>query len=545
MKKKYIAAALLSASVLLCGCAGNVSRVEESQNSSASDSSSDVGEQGKTAPKSPETDNSGQFSSVVSAVSDESDETDDAAWSALTQESAEEVLGSLTMESPWGAEGYSADWLYGTWSVISVNGEDFWAFADKNGADNEYQITFNSSGSARAIGVDGDEFLYNYRITDDGANLYDDQREIGSLTYDPDADQIAMTDTDYRFVLKRGSNPRGGTGENIGADWIYGIWSVTEAEGEEYWKWVDKHDPEMGECIIEFTADGARTYAYDREDDSFSLSDMMKYSVTGSGAVMTDDHGDVYTLTYDSASDLLTVTVEGYDQVMTMKRGTNPRSGEKSATEWVYGTWSISSVNGKDYWTFADEEGIWTEKQLVFLPDYCLTLDESLSDYNKMWKCYSDGSQIKIVGDIISGNDEGEICVQYNSATDMIRLTSEEQNMVIVMKRGSNPRTAPSTSESGDWVYGTWRADTMNGEPFRDWAREYDIDGVYGLKFSHNGCAVLVGNEVTDFEEFTVIGSSVIIDEDDDDIKITYDSVSDTLTLTGEGNTCVMKRSAE
>lgn len=540
MKKKYIAAALLSAAVLLSGCAGNVSRVEDSQDSSAADSSSDVGEPGKGTPKSPETDNSGQPSSAESA------ESDDATWSAFTEESAEEVLGSLTMESPWGAEGYSADWLYGTWSVISVNGEDFWDFAYKNGYDSEYQLTFDSSGGARAIGVNGDEFLYSYRITDDGARLYDDQFEVkvGSLTYDPDTDLITMTDTYDCYVMKRGSNPRGGTGENSGADWIYGIWSVTEAEGKEYWKWIDENNPEMGESIIEFTADGARTYAYDREDDSFSLSDMMSYSVTGSGAVMTDKHGEIYNLTYDSGSDLLTVTVEGYDQVMTMKRGTNPRSGEKSATEWVYGTWSITSVNGKDYWTFADEEGIWTEKQLVFLPDYCLTLDESLSDYNKMWKCYSDGSQVKIVGDIISGNDEGEICVQYNSATDMIRLTSEEQNMVIVMKRGSNPRTAPTTSESGDWVYGTWRADTMNGVPFRDWAYEYDIDGVYGLKFSHNGCAVLVGDEVTDFEEFTVIGSSVIIDEVDD-IGITYDSVSDTLTLVDEEITCVMKRSAE
>ncbi len=561
MKKKYFAAALLSAAVLLSGCAGNVSRVEDQQDS-AGDSSSDMRDSEVSTPKSPETDKAVQASSAGSDESDDAGETVDAVLGALTEESAEEVLGTLTIESPWGADGYSADWLYGTWSVISVNDQDFWEYADANGFENEYQLTFDSSGGARAIGVNGDEFLYRYRVTDNGARLYDDQLEVkvGSLTYDPDTDLITMTDTYNNFVMKRGSNPRGGTGENSGADWIYGVWSVTEADGQDYWKWVDENHPEMGESIIEFTADGARSYSYDREDDRFFLSDMMKFSVTGSSVVMTDEYGDVYTLTYDSAKDLIygdvyTLTYDSAndlitasetedDHALTLKRGTNPRSGEKSATEWVYGTWSISSVNGKDYWTFADEEGIWTEKQLVFLPDYCLTLDESLSDYNKMWKCYSDGSQVIIVGDIITGDDEGEICVQYNSATDMIRLTSEEQNMVVVMKRGSNPRTAPSALEGGDWVYGTWRADTMNGVPFKDWAYEHDIDGVYGLKFTHDGCAVLVGDKVNDFEEFTVIGSSVIIDEVDD-IGITYDSVSDTLTLADEEITCVMKRSAE
>ncbi len=550
MKKKYFAAALLSAAVLLSGCAGNVSRVEGSQDPSAGDSSSDTRDPEVSTPKSPETDKAVQASSAGSDGSDDAGATDDAVLGAFTEESAEEVLGTLTMESSWNAGGYSADWLYGTWSVISVNDQDFWEYADANGFENEYQLTFDSSGGARAIGVNGDEFLYRYRVTDDGARLYDDQLEVkvGSLTYDPDTDLITMTDTYNNFVMKRGSNPRGsnprgGTGENSSADWIYGIWSVTEADGQEYWKWVDENNPGMGESIIEFTADGARSYSYDRDYDRFFLSDMMKFSVTGSSVVMTNKYGDVYTLTYDSAKDLITAAETEDDQELTLKRGTNPRSGEKSAAEWVYGTWSISSVNGVDYWTFADKEGIWTEEQLVFLPDRCLALDETLNDYDEMWKCAYDGSQVIIVDD---DDDDSEICsVEYNSATDMIRLTSEEDNVVVVMKRGSNPRTAPTTSESGDWVYGTWRAETVNGVPFSEWAYEYDIYGVYGLKFTHNDCAVLVGDEVTDFEEFTVIGSSVIIDDGDEDLEITYDSVSDTLTIVSDGNTCVMKRSAE
>ena len=102
---------------------------------------------------------------------------------------------------------YIADWIYGTWSVISVNGQDYWEYAAQNDEDQEKMMIFTAQG------VDitsGDRVLrtLSYRITDEGAEIRDTDGEIIMMTYSPQDDTLTFTADGYTTVVKRGTNPK-------------------------------------------------------------------------------------------------------------------------------------------------------------------------------------------------------------------------------------------------------------------------------------------------------------------------------------------------
>lgn len=111
--KKYMAAAVLITIVLAAGCTGNAS--SQSESSSQTDSSTAEVTTSAAPTEQPEE------APVTEAVPEPAETT--AAQTEATQDtSAPEEQG-----------GYIADWIYGTWSAVSVNGQDYWDYAFANG----------------------------------------------------------------------------------------------------------------------------------------------------------------------------------------------------------------------------------------------------------------------------------------------------------------------------------------------------------------------------------------------------------------------------
>lgn len=310
MKKtnQIVFSGILSLSVLLSGCAGNVTTIEDSQTTETPEITS-------SEPQSSEPE---AITDEISSSAPESSEPEvtTGASAPETTESSEEIPETPS-EIPDVTGGYMADWIYGTWSNISVNGQDFWDYADEMGLDGEYQLVFDSTSCQRVSGSKGVDYTYTYQITDDGVVLYDEDMTVWcSFVYDPSKDTLTYSDGENYTEFKRGTNPRKEAGENYEAGWIYGTWSVISVDGQDFWEWADENDV-SSELMLEFASDGVRALP------SSDTSEKMKYRITDDGAVITYEYGDVV-MTYDSSNDTLTMTDGGI--VYEMKRGTNPRS---------------------------------------------------------------------------------------------------------------------------------------------------------------------------------------------------------------------------
>ena len=187
MKKYMAAAVLISYIVLAAGCTGSAS--SQSESSLQTDSSTAEVTTSAAPTEQPEE------VSETEAVPEPAETT--AAQTEATQDtSAPEEQG-----------GYIADWIYGTWSVISVNGQDYWEYAAQNDEDQEKMMIFTAQG------VDitsGDRVLrtLNYRITDEGAEIRDTDGAVILMTYSPQDDTLTFTADGYTTVVKRGTNPK-------------------------------------------------------------------------------------------------------------------------------------------------------------------------------------------------------------------------------------------------------------------------------------------------------------------------------------------------
>lgn len=216
--------------------------------------------------------------------------------------------------------GYIADWIYGTWSAVSVNGQDYWDYAFANGLTEQLQLIFNSEEVLVRNGTVGIEQEYSYAITDAGADIYYSWGEkFLTLTYDPSADTLTMIDEADNFaVLKRGEYPQSAEVDYI-ADWIYGTWSVISVNGQDYWEYAAKNDEDQEKMMI-FTAQGVDITSGDR------VLRTLSYRITDEGAEIRDTDGAVILMTYSPQDDTLSFTADGYTTVV--KRGRNPKPAE-------------------------------------------------------------------------------------------------------------------------------------------------------------------------------------------------------------------------
>ena len=168
MKKRYIGIiGALALSVMLTACSGgSVSSVDSSQNSDSAEvtSNTQTPQQKTGSDIPPQEDAPGASTSEDSAA---------ARHEAPTAESDEEILGTLTMELPGDSGGYSADWLYGTWSALTLNGSDYWEFANAQGIDGEVQMIFGSDGGKVTKGSDGVVVEFTFKVTDSGVAITD------------------------------------------------------------------------------------------------------------------------------------------------------------------------------------------------------------------------------------------------------------------------------------------------------------------------------------------------------------------------------------
>lgn len=301
--KKYMAAAVLITIVLAAGCTGNASSQDES--SSQTD--------GSTA----------EVTATTSAAP--TDQPEEAPVTETVPEPAETTAAQTeaTQETPTPEEqgGYIADWIYGTWSAVSVNGQDYWDYAFANGLTEQSQLIFNSEEVLVRNGTVGIEQEYSYAITDEGADMYYSWGEkFLTLTYDPSADTLTMIDEADNFaVFKRGEYPQPEAGLDYIADWIYGTWSVISVNGQDYWEYAAQNDEDQEKMMI-FTAQGVDITSGDR------VLRTLSYRITDEGAEIRDTDGAVILMTYSPQDDTLTFTADGYTTVV--KRGTNPKPAE-------------------------------------------------------------------------------------------------------------------------------------------------------------------------------------------------------------------------
>lgn len=301
--KKYMAAAVLITIVLAAGCTGSAS----SQSESSSQTDSSTAEVTATTSAAPT--EQPEEAPVTEAVPEPAETT--AAQTEATQDtSAPEEQG-----------GYIADWIYGTWSAVSVNGQDYWDYAFANGLTEQSQLIFNSEEVLLRNGTVGIEQEYSYAITDAGADIYYSWGEkFLTLTYDPSADTLTMIDEADNFaVLKRGEYPQPEAGLDYIADWIYGTWSVISVNGQDYWEYAAQNDEDQEKMMI-FTAQGVDITSGDR------VLRTLSYRITDEGAEIRDTDGAVILMTYSPQDDTLTFTADGYTTVV--KRGTNPKPAE-------------------------------------------------------------------------------------------------------------------------------------------------------------------------------------------------------------------------
>ena len=300
--KKYMAAAVLITIVLAAGCTGNAS----SQDESSSQTDSSTAEVTVTTSAAP-TEQPEEVPETEAAP--EPSETTAAQTEAPQETSAPENQG-----------GYIADWIYGTWSAVSVNGQDYWDYAFANGLTEQSQLIFDSEEVLVRNGTVGIEQEYSYAITDAGADIYYSWGEkFLALTYDPSADTLTMTDEADNFaVFKRGEYPQSAEVDYI-ADWIYGTWSVISVNGQDYWEYAAQNDEDQ-EMMMIFTAQGVDITSGDR------VLRTLSYRITDEGAEIRDIDGAVILMTYSPQDDTLTFTADGYTTVV--KRGTNPKPVE-------------------------------------------------------------------------------------------------------------------------------------------------------------------------------------------------------------------------
>lgn len=414
-------AGVLSLTVLLSGCGGSEPSSELPQTSEAPEVTS--------KPQSTEPEAPSAESSAPESASTTSSEQEPA---PETAESGEEILGTLTVDSPNEDAGYSADWLYGTWSTVSLNGTDYWDFADERGIDGEVQFIFDSEGCDVLRGSEGIIYKLDYKVTDSGVMLRDNESGTDSaLTYNAAEDTLTLNDDGNTIVYIRGSNPRKNGAQSTAGEGMYGLWSVALINGEDFWT-SDKLLPEQyGEFFVEINESGMRSINNDGFTKYFQLQP------TDNGAEFIDDRdGMKYTLNYDSTGDTITCfqTDQPDGDKMTLKRGSNPKDGVKRNCEWLYGTWSAVTMNGKDYWTFAVENNLDNEAQLVFTPDYCFAFGEGGNTNKYSFTADSTGVTIHV-------SDSYDVACMYNSSTDRMMVNDEQAGQTVVVKRGTNPRS--------------------------------------------------------------------------------------------------------
>lgn len=308
--KKYVAAAVLLSIALTAGCSGNTSSQSES-------------------PSKPENPTS-EATTTTSAAQPEP--TTEIAESEETEPAYEQTNVSTTAQTEPPAEttapenpgGYIADWIYGTWSAVSVNGQEYWDYAFANGLTEQAQLVFESDGNVRAVGGEvGVEQEYTYQITDEGADIYYSFGEKNcSLVYAPATDMMTVyfeAPDGGTVVLKRGEYPQPEAGLDYIADWIYGTWSVISVDGVEFWTWAAQNDID-DEYQMNFTAQNAEIII------GGEVRLTVSYRITDDGAELRAEDGTIIPMTYSPADDTLSFTMDGNSGVM--KRGTNPKPSE-------------------------------------------------------------------------------------------------------------------------------------------------------------------------------------------------------------------------
>ena len=303
MKKYMAAAVLISYIVLAAGCTGSAS--SQSESSLQTDSST------------------AEVTATTSAAPTEQPEevSETEAVPEPAETTAAQTEPPQETSAPEEQGGYIADWIYGTWSAVSVNGQDYWDYAFANGLTEQLQLIFNSEEVLVRNGTVGIEQEYSYAITDAGADInYSWGEKFVTLTYDPSADTLTMIDEADNFaVFKRGEYPQPEAGLDYIADWIYGTWSVISVNGQDYWEYAAQNDEDQEKMMI-FTAQGVDITSGDR------VLRTLSYRITDEGAEIRDTDGAVILMTYSPQDDTLTFTADGYTTVV--KRGTNPKPAE-------------------------------------------------------------------------------------------------------------------------------------------------------------------------------------------------------------------------
>ena len=208
---------------------------------------------------------------------------------------------------------------------------------------------------------------------------------------------------------------------------------------------------------------------------------------------------------------------------------------ETYIADWIFGTWSVAAVNDKEYWQWADENGIDGERQLIFDSELCRSLDGSGGIADELTYTITDeGAELFSQDGTLWGK------MTYDQQADILLLSDGEIEMIL--RRGENPRQEQQNSGGyiADWIYGTWTAVSIDGQPFGEWAEQNGVTEQYKLKFTPRGCVASGSDEVLRYS-ITDEGAEVYNADGSTSVLI-YDYINDTLNVTDDGVTGVFKR---
>lgn len=282
MNRYKLTALAIFAGILLTGCSGG-------NESSAPQVSDGVSTAEDTA---------------ASTTADEPSEVSQPVESDVSKVISEpQTTTPVETSEPVPEETFIPEWIFGTWSVTAVNGQEYWEWAGENGIEEERQLIFDSEMCRSVSGMGGIDDELTYVITDEGAELYAEDGALWArLVYDPQMDILSLSedDSEYTAILRRGGNPQQEqqSGGGYIADWIYGTWAAVDIEGQPFSEWAVQNGV-TEEYKLEFTPQGCIISGSEK---------VLRYSITDEGAVVYDEDGGTTELVYDYINDTLSAT---------------------------------------------------------------------------------------------------------------------------------------------------------------------------------------------------------------------------------------------
>lgn len=522
--KKYIAAAALASIIFAAGCSQSPIAERESLPQSEAVSETADGESADTA------------ASAESASSEE--------VSAESETAAEfEPLPVSTI--PINPHGYSIDWLYGKWSAVAYEDNDFWDYATFEGHEEQPQLTFYDGGVCRPTGGEEIGIIedYFYQANENGVDLYSVYGDkLMTLTRDLTDDTLSLCfdgNDDSVLTFKHGDYLK--TDERFKAlqpdEWVYGLWSIETASNMDYWEYAFLQD-RAGQTLLYFDRQG---YCHLTVDDPDVKSLVYRFELSDEYTVeISEINGEhASTMVYDPSSDTLS---EGEEAHTVYRRGEypEPQLPDDYTEDWILGTWSVTMAQGMDYWDYAYYNFYDEPIKFTFTDDMvCKATVLDLTFTYKVRGFYA-----------VLYEESGGLTVFVKYHEDKETMELKDDSTTFNLKLGDNPKPADWIGDrelklGADWLYDKWTIAFSNGNPC---VSQDDLDGngtLISFVFYEDRAEMVINDGSNKFRFRYQLTDNVVVlsNGGEDSIVMTYFADNDAMRFTLGDDVYVVVRS--